>query len=241
VDYRSLKFPEPEELNRRRRPDVLREPVRALVFVAAIATAIGALLPWLHAEQPGYAPYDISGFEQAGDGGLILELVVLAAYVAWSERAWRSRYALIVGAPFVLGLLNLAILRLALTNFDTLMRFLERAGGHAQYLPGFFLTVAGIVALVIGGALAIWQARRRLSFAVGVDRSAVAGISGGVVGAVGGFIGGSRVAEMLTSGAIAGVSTTIIVLMAFTLAFVGAWLGAIVGAGLARSSRRTTE
>ncbi len=236
--HQRLRFPEPAPRRGRSLPPVLRDRERLPVLLGAAVAAIGALLPWLHAYRPGYDWYDVSGFEQSGDGGLVLELTIVAALIVWSDRTWRSRFGLVKALPALIGAVNVVVMRLSYVNFQTLLRELERAGGQGTLQPGFWLTVAGAAIMAVAGSVALWRARNTVTFGLSVSLEMLTGTIGGVGGGVGGFIVGTRIAGLLTVGAIAGVSTSVLIFLAFILGFVGAWVGAVAGVGLGRAIRR---
>lgn len=199
---------------------------------------VGALLPWIRAWTPGEGAFEVSGFERAGDAGLLLELGAIALVLTWSDRAWTSRITIVVAGPVVLAIASLLVLRIAYGEAGEFLRSLAPAGGYGSILPAFWVTVVGAAVTSVGGGVHLWRARRRLSFSLGVTLPTIAGTIGGVAGAIGGFVAGTRIAELVTAGAIAGVSTSVLILLAFTLAFLGAWVGAVGGSSLVRAARR---
>jgi len=239
--HERLRFPEPSRQADPRVPAALRNPLRVVLLAAAATVVVAAVIPWIHAWRPGIGWYDVTGFEGAGDGGFALELAVVAAAFVWSDRAWGSRMALIVGAPALLG----AACAMLLNDFHqtgvTYLDGLRNSGGHGTFEAAFWIALAGSLLLLAGGGLAVWQARGRLTFAVDTRAAMIRGgfgAAGGVAGGVGGFIAGTRIAVLLTQGASTGATTSVLVLLSIALAFVGAWVGAIGGASLARSIRR---
>jgi hypothetical protein len=238
MDHRRLRFPDPEPRKRAGLPAVLRDPLRVNLLVGLLLLVIGALVPWIRAWTPGRGFFDVSGFEGAGDAGLVLELGAIAFVLTWSDRAWDSRTTILVAGPAILGAACVLVLRIAYGEAETLLRSLEPTGGYGSVQPGFWVTVGGAVVATVAAAIHLWRGRARLSFNIGLTAPAIAGTIGGVAGAVAGFFAGVRIAELFTAGAIAGVSTSVLVLLSFTLAFLGAWVGAVGAAGLARTSRR---
>ena len=238
MDHRRLRFPDPPPPKRAALPGAFREPVRVGVLVGLAILAVGALLPWIRAWTPGQGFFEISGFERAGDAGLILELGLVAFALTWSDRAWNSRITILVAGPVILGVACVLVLRIAHAEAEEFLRSLEPAGGYGEILPAFWATLGGAGLAAAAGAAHLWWARGRLSFNLGLTAPTIAGTVGGVAGAIAGFIGGTRIAELLTGGAIAGVSTSVLILLSFALAFAGAWVGAVGAASLARSSRR---
>ncbi|MBI2775836.1 MAG: hypothetical protein HYX57_01020 [Chloroflexi bacterium] len=241
MDHRSLRFPDPAPRAsaswRDRIPDALREPVRAAGVGGYVLLAVGALLPWIRATLPGKGTFEISGFENSGDAGLVLEMGTVALLLVWSDRAWRSRLGVLVAGPLALGAANLLVMRIAQTESEAYLATLIPAGGHGSILPAFWVTVAGSLILTTAGAIHVWRTRDRASYNPGITSSAVGGTIGAIAGMIGGFIGGATIANLLTAGAIAGVTTSVLIILAFALAFVGAWIGGTVGASLGRSLR----
>lgn len=238
MDHRRLRFPDPAPPKRTGLPPALRDPLRIGLLGGLGALAIGALLPWIRAWTPGQGSFEVSGFERAGDAGLVLELGLIALVLTWSDRAWNSRMTILVAGPVVLGIACVLVLRIAYGEAATFLRSLEPAGGYGSVQPGFWVTFGGAAVATVAAVIHVWRSRARLSFNLGLTAAAIAGTVGGVAGAIAGFIAGVRIAELVTAGSIAGVSTSVLVLLAFTLAFVGAWVGAVGGASLARTSRR---
>ena len=239
--HERLRFPEPGLRPERKVPAALRNPLRVVLLVAAAIVVGAALIPWIHAWRPGVGWYEVSGFEGAGDGGFALELALLAAVFVWSDRAWGSRMAIIVGAPALLGAASAMLLNDFHQTGVTYLAGLKNSGGHGTFEAPFWVALAGSLVLLVGGGLAVWQARGRLTFADDTRASMVRGgfaAAGGIAGGIGGFVAGTRIAVLLTPGGTTGTTTTVLVLLSIPLAFAGAWVGVLVGASLARSFRR---
>ncbi|MES2209679.1 MAG: hypothetical protein V4515_05780 [Chloroflexota bacterium] len=232
-----FQFPAPGTRPPRTMPPALRDPLRAAILAGAALMILGTLLPWIRAWKPGTGWFDVSGFQQAGDGGIVLELAILAGALVWSNRAWRSRMALIIMAPALLGISSLAVMRASYETSTTFLRLLTNAGGYGSFQLGFWLTIAGAAVTVVAGGVAIWHARHRLAISPRGTGRVVAGALGAMVGGVGGFITGSQVADLLTRASAVGASA-ILIALAFTLAFVGAWLGAVIATGAVRALQR---
>lgn len=231
-------FPAPGTRPPRRMPPALRDPLRAATLVGVALLIIGALLPWIHAFRPGTGWFDISGFEQAGDGGIVLELAIVAGILVWSNRAWNSHMAIVVAAPTLLAITCLAIMRVSYDVSQTYLRLLANAGGHGTYQVGFWLVIAGGIVTAIAGSIAIWRARGRLRFSIGGAGRIITGALGALVGGGGGFIVGSQIADLLTQGSTVGASA-ILITFAFALMFVGAWLGATLAVAGFRALQRS--
>ena len=169
---------------------------------------------------------------------ILLELALVALALTWSNQAWNSRTAVLVAGPLGVGLVCLALLRVAHTDAMSYFASLENSGGYGSLLPWFWVAVAGAVVVAVGGAAEVWRARGRVSYRIGLTRATVGGAIGGIAGAAIGFIAGVTIAELFTEGDLAWVSTSVVVLLSMSLAFLGAWGGALAGAGLARSLRR---
>jgi len=233
-----LRFPDPVPPKRRRLRDTFRDRIRLALLVGLVLMLVGAILPWMRVWLPYQGFFDVSGFERAGDAGLILEFGALALVLTWSDRAWNSRTTILVAGPFLLGVVSVLLLRVAHGDANIYLGSLEPQGGSGSILMPFWVANGGAVLATIAGAVHLWRARARVSFNLGLTVPAIAGTVGGVVGAIGGFLAGARIAEQLTAGAIAGVSSSLLVVLAVLLAFIGGWVGAVGAASLAQSTRR---
>ena len=238
MDHRALRFPDLPEEKPRRLPDALRDPLRLTILAGLLILTIGTVMPWMLIWQPGRDFFEVSGFERAGDAGILLELTLVALALTWSNQAWTSRIAVLVAGPLAVGLVCLALLRVAHMDAMAYFASLDNSGGYGSLLPWFWLAVAGAVVVSAGGAVAAWRARDRVSYRLGLTRSTIGGTIGGVVGAAIGFISGVTIAQLFTEGDLAWVSTSVVVLLSMLLAFLGAWGGARAGASLAGSTRR---
>ena len=99
MTHQPFQFPVPGSRPPRQIPPALREPVRIAALVGVGMMIVGSMLPWIRAWRPGTGWFDVSGFQQAGDGGIVLEFAIVAGVIVWSNRAWRSQMAVIVVAP----------------------------------------------------------------------------------------------------------------------------------------------
>lgn len=234
--HERLRFPDAPQARARTLPTALREPIRVAILAGVGLMVVGALLPWVHAFRPGTGWYDLSGFDGAGDGGIVLEFALVIGLLTWSSRAWNSRIGAVVAAPAALALASLVVLRLSWDNTEVYLRLLENAGGHGTYQPGFWIAGLGSLTAAVGGGVAIWRARGRATFSHGATAYAVGVAIGGAAGGIGGFIAGTRIADLFTAGSPRGASM-ILVFLAIALGFVGAWFGARIGGGAARSIR----
>jgi hypothetical protein len=238
MDHRALRFPDLPERKPRRLPAAFRDRLRLTILAGLAVMLVGDLLPWLRLWMPYRGFFEASGFERAGDAGLILELGLVILALTISDQAWNSRTTILVAGPAILGAICLFVLRNAWADGTSYIHSLDVYGGYGSFLPWFWVAVAGAALVTAGGALAVWRARARLSFRLGLERAVIAGAIGGIVGAIGGFIAGVQIAGLLTKGDIAWVSTSAVVLIAIFLGFLGAYVGAVGAASLARSSRR---
>ena len=189
---------------RRSLRETLRDRVRLTLLVGLGLLLVGAVLPWMRVWLPYEGFFDVTGFERAGDAGLLLEFGVVGLVLTWSERAWHSRVTVLVAGPFLLAVASVALLRVAHGDANIYLDSLAPRGGNGSILWPFWAANAGAVLASIAGAAHLWQARSRLSFDIGLTVPAVAGTVGGVAGAVLGFVMGTTIAERLAAGAIAG-------------------------------------
>jgi hypothetical protein len=238
VDHRALRFPDLPAEQPRRLPEVLRDPLRLTLLGGLVVLGIGTLMPWMLIWLPGRNFFEVSGFERAGDAGILLELGLVALALTWRDQAWHSKTAVLVAGPLIIGVACLFLLRVAYADAIAYFASLENAGGYGSLLPWFWIAIAGAIIVTVAGALEVWGARGRVSFRMPVTREAIGGTVGGLAGAALGFIAGVTIAGLFTEGDIAMVSTSAVVVLAIFLGFLGAWVGATTGAGLARSIRR---
>jgi hypothetical protein len=234
--HERLRFPEPTR-RRRALPSAFRNGLRATALAGAALAVLGALLPYMRVWEPGHGWTDITGFQQAGDGGFVLELAVVAAVLVWVDNAWNSRVVVLVVGPGLLGLACLFILRDFYQAGVNLLAGLSNGGGHGDFEPGFWTSVVGALVLTGAGAVTTWRARDRLSFRPGTTVSGVATVVGGVVGAVVGFAVGAAITPLLFHGFV-GPTSFVLVIVATVLALFGAWFGATVASATARGLRR---
>jgi len=237
MEHRRTRFPDLPEESPRRLPAALRDRYRLLMLAGLAIMLIGDLLPWLRLWLPGRGFFELSGFERAGDAGIILELGLVIFGLTWSDQAWNSRATILVAGPLVLGTACLLLLRVIYNDSLSYIRSLAVSGGYGSLLPWFWITLLGALVVTAGGAIRLWRARERVSFRLGLSRTTIGGAVGGLGGAILGFVAGIRIAELFTAGSIATTSTSALVLLSIALAFLGAWVGAVGGASLARSSR----
>ncbi|HKB28091.1 MAG TPA: hypothetical protein VKC59_03625, partial [Candidatus Limnocylindrales bacterium] len=94
-------------------PAALREPLRLAMVVASILLVAGAISSWVEVWLPGRGWIEQSSFAGPNDGGITLELGLGIFAIAWAERLWGNRLAVLVVAPFVLGFVALLDLRVA--------------------------------------------------------------------------------------------------------------------------------
>jgi hypothetical protein len=235
--HERLRFPEPTTPQRRAVPAALREPLRAAILVSTLVTVVGSIQPFMHIWRPGTGWIDVTGFEQSGDGGFVLELAVLAAALTWIDGAWNSRIVLLAAAPAVLGAASLVILRDFYQTGAGVLAGLAGGGGHGSFEPGFWVAVLGAIALTATGALRLWQVRSHLSIRPGAALPGVAGMLGGVAGAAIGFAAGATITPMLVH-ANTGPTSFVLVIVGSVLAILGAWIGATLATGAVRNLRR---
>ena len=219
-------------------PPAFREPVRLATLVGSMLLVFGAISMWVEVYLPYRGWFELSSFEGANDGGINLELGLGLFAIAWADRLWSNRLAVLVVAPFVLALAALVDLK---TAFDTATTYLNgevhNARGQGYLLPGFWLTVGGAALAALAGVIRIRRARRTTQWNVGIARTFAGAAAGGTAGGVLGFVVGITIGTMLTSGAI-NVTSGALPLFAIAFAFLGAWLGAAVGNYLAAATKR---
>lgn len=225
----------------RRLHPALREPLRLAVILAAGLLIAGSISSWEEVFIQGRGWFDKSAFEGANDGGITLELALGMLAIAISERAWGARLAVLVVAPFALGLLALLDLIVA---YGAAMAYLNgeelrASSGYGYLLPGFWLTVVGAAGATVAGAIRIWRARHETRWTVGVARSLIGAAVGGVTGATVGFIAGVAFGERMTTGAIGSVTGGAVLVFALGFGFAGAWLGVVAGGYLATMTQRS--
>jgi hypothetical protein len=211
------------------------------MVVASILLVAGAISAWVEIWLPGRGWFEQSSFAGPNDGGITLELGLAIFAVAWAERLWGNRLAVLVAAPFVLGLVALLDLRVAYAAATAYLNgeSLHNSGGQGYLLPGFWMTVAGAAGATIAGGIRIWRARHTTRWTIGIARSFAGAAAGGLGGATLGFWVGITVGTRVTSGQLGGVTGSAMILFAIGFAFAGAWLGAVAGSFLAASTKRT--
>jgi hypothetical protein len=234
--HERLKFPDPSQPSPRSLPNALRNPLRAATLAAAAVTIFGAIQPFMRIWTPGTGWTDITGFEQAGDGGFVLELAAVAAILTWVDGAWNSRIVVLVAGPAVLGAAALVILFDYYRTGAAYLTTLVNSGSHGNFEPGFWLSSVGAVALTICGTITTWRARARLSFRTGLRMSSFAGVVGGLAGAVLGFVAGAAITPLLFHDVV-GREAFVLVVVATSLALAGTWIGAAVASALVRGNR----
>ncbi len=238
MSHERLRWTPPPPRPGRQIPEFFRNPIRAAAFVGAVAAILGALLPFMRVWTPGVGWFDVSGFARAGDGGWVFEVAIVAAILAWSDRAWNSHVPAVVAGPAILGAGALAILRDFYQDGATYLDGIHNSGGHGTFSVGFWLAIAGSALLLLAGLASVWQARRRVSFRPGTrTATTVAAAIGGAAGGVGGFLVATVVTPLLLHGATVATTSTVVVFVSIVLLAVGAWIGATVAAGAVRSLR----
>jgi hypothetical protein len=206
-----------------------KDPVRLSLVAAAALLLGGSALSWLEVWLPVRGWFDMSSFERANDGGIILELGLLLFAIAWSERAWGSRLAVLVAAPAAIGIVSVIDLRVAGESLQGYLDSLWTQGGHGYLLPGFWMTVGGATLATLAGVVRIWRARHETRWTIGIRRATVASIVGGVIGLVVGFASGVNLGQHVTAGGSTGVTGSLLILFAIGFGFAGTWLGAWAG------------
>jgi len=224
---------------RLRLPAALRDPLRFVVLLASVLLVFGAISAWVEVWLPGRGWFEQGSFAGANDGGIMLELGLAIFVVAWAERLWGNRLAVLVAAPFILGLVALLDLRVALASAtDYLSGEVHNAGGQGYLLPGFWLTSIGAAGAIVGGGIRIWRARNTTRWNVGIGRSFAGAAVGGIAGTAVGFWVGITIGTRVTTGQIGGVTGSAMLVFAIGFAFAGAWLGALAGSFIAASTKR---
>lgn len=216
-------------------PTLLRDPARVLVLLGGLLLVGGSLLDWMRGWLPYVEWFEVSGFQRAGDGIIALFVGIAAIVVARSERVATGRNALLVVIPLGLGLLALAVVRLAHQDLGIYIGSLTKYGGRGEFLPGFWVTVAGAVVATLGGLARAWAGRetlRRVRLRLPVSGTATA--VGVVVGSIAGIMGGTGLAGWMTAGTIGGISASVTMLFAIAFGFAGAGVGAWFGGRIGR-------
>lgn len=217
-------------------PALLRDPARALVLLGGLLLVGGAFLDWMRGWLPYVEWFEVSGFQRAGDGIIALFVGIAAIVVARSERVAAGGSALLVVIPLGLGLLALAVIRLAHQDLGIYIASLTKYGGRGEFLPGFWVTVAGAVIATLGGLVRAWAGRETLRrVRVRLPLSGTATAVGVVAGTVAGIIGGAGFAGWITAGTIAGIAASVTMLFAIAFGFAGAGVGAWLGGRIGRS------
>jgi hypothetical protein len=206
-----------------------KDPTRLSLVAAAVLLLAGSALSWAEIWLPVRGWFDLSSFEGANDGGIILELSLVLFAIAWSERAWNSRLAILVAAPAAIGIIAVIDLRIAGETIQAYIDSLWTQGGHGYLLPGFFMTIGGATLAILAGVVRIWRARRETRWTIGIRRTTLASIIGGGVGAVVGFASGVTLGQHVTAGGSTGVTGSLLILFAIGFGFAGTWLGAWAG------------
>jgi hypothetical protein len=208
-------------------PHALKDPVRLALIVAGVLLFVGSLLSWIEVWLPGHGWMEISSFERAGDGAITLELGLLIAAFAWADRISESRLPVAVVLPLIFGLATLAVMKLGWDQAQDYLASLKNSGGHGYMLPGFWIALAGAGLAVLGGAVAVFRARREVRFQVRVSRATAVSTLGGAAGAVVGI--GAAVVLGEDLGTNATVTGSAVTFLSIVFAIVGAWLGARIG------------
>jgi hypothetical protein len=208
-------------------PATLRDPVRAVLLLGAIALLVGALLSWLEVFMPGHGWFEMSSFERSNDGGFCLELSIVTIAAAWSDRIATSRQPFLVAAPLFLGVVAVIVMYLGYTDAQAYLDSLKNSGGHGYLLPGFWIAAAGAGLVTLAGAAGVYRARNETRFHVPMSQAGLATMLGGGAGAFIGFGAAIVLGEALDPSASLAGST--VVFLAIVLALVGAWIGTRVG------------
>ena len=212
-------------------PAVVRDPVRAVLLVGAVALIVGAMLSWLEVFLPGTGWFEMSSFERANDGGFCLELGIVALAAAWSDRVAESRQPFVVAAPLLLGVVSVIVMYLGYNDAQTYFHSLKNSGGHGYLLPGYYVAAAGAGLVTLAGMAGVYRARHETRFHFPMSRAGVATMLGGGAGAFIGFGAAVVLGEALDPGAALAGST--VVFLAILLALIGVWIGTRVGRAFA--------
>lgn len=238
VDQHRRLFSEPIPKRRRSFRETIRERPRLTLLVGYGLLLLGSVLPWMRVWLPYRGFIDVSGFERAGDAGLLIELGLVGLALTWNESAWRSRITILVAGPLALAIVAAVLLRTANGDANIYLASLKLQGGYGSISPGFWAANAGAAIAIIGGAVHLRQRRGSVSFKTGLTWTTIAGWLGGAIGAGAGFLAGTEVASMVTAGALVAVSSSLVVFSAILFTVVGGWLGAVGASRLAGSLQR---
>ncbi|MBI3750183.1 MAG: hypothetical protein HY263_00795 [Chloroflexi bacterium] len=208
-------------------PHALKDPVRLALVVAGVLLLVGSLLSWIAVFLPGHGWSEVSSFERAGDGAIILELGLIIAVLAWADRVSESRQPIAVVLPLILALAAVLVMKLGWDQAQEYLDSLKNGGGHGYMLPGFWIALGGAGLAVAGAAAAVIRARKEVRFEVRVSRATAVSVLGGTAGAVVGI--GAAIVLGEDFGTNATVTGSAVTFLSIVLGIVGAWLGSRIG------------
>lgn len=210
-----------------------RDPVRGPLLTGAGVLFVAAFLPWIDAHLPYVPHFEVSGFDHAGDGAIMLFAAL--GMIAWAlaERPVASRVPAVALAPLVTGVACLILTRVAFQNSDILIASFEKRGGGGTILPGLWLAGAAAAVVATAGLGHLVRIRRELRIVIGASRSDVAAVIGGGGGAFAGIVAAIVGVPAIVVSERSAVVGSVTVLAVLTLGFSGAWLGAAAARRLA--------
>jgi hypothetical protein len=211
-----------------RRFEVLRDPIRATVLISSLVMIVGARLSWIDAELPYQGHFEVSGFDHAGDGAITF--LAALAMGGWAlSGAIRSKIVPLVLLPIAIGLTGLLVMRIAVQDAESLIASYEHLGGSGSIAIGLWLTIAGLVALTVVGAIHVYRLRREIRITISIALGDVGAIVGAIAGAILGAIASSALVGRFVVTENAAVVASTQTLAAILFGFLGAWLGLKTG------------
>ena len=202
--------------------------MRATVVAASVVLIAGARLPWIDAVLPYVRQFEVSGFDNAGDGAITLLGALVTLGWALNGSTFRSRIPALVVLPLAIGLAGLVITMVAVQNAQILIASFERRGGSGTISLGLWLTGLGAFVLAIAGATHVYRVRREVRFTFRPNPGDIGAVAGGVLGGVAGVVASTSILPLLF-GEPAGVIASAQVLGLLLFGALGLWIGGKLG------------
>ena len=216
--------------------EALRDPLRATVVAASVLLILGARLTWIDAVLPSVPHFEVSGFDNAGDGAITLLGALFTLGWALSGSAFRSRIPLLAVLPLAIGIAALVITMVAVQNAQILIASYERRGGSGTIGLGLWATGLGALVLAVAGATHLYRVRHEVRFAFRPAAGDVGAVAGGVLGGVAGIVASTSILPRLF-GDPAGVLASAQVLGLLLFGALGLWIGGKLGRRVAEGLR----